>query len=127
MEPWSEERTTLAEVKERIRRFLREREWESQHTPKNLAMSIAIEAAELMEIFQWTPSEEAASYARGSEERLRHVQEEVADVVIYCVSLANALEFDLARALDEKIRRNAVRYPAPVRERGGAKEGGVRP
>ncbi len=109
---WSEERTTFAEIREEIRQFLRARDWEKQHSPKNLAMSIAIEAAELMEIFQWVDSKEALEYVRSDPDRLQHAREEIADVVIYCVSMANALEIDLARAIDDKIGRNAQRYPA---------------
>jgi len=121
---WSEESTTIAEVKERIRAFLAERGWESRHSPKNLAMSIAIESAELMEIFQWVDSNQAHAFAVADPDRFLHVRQEVADVVIYCISLANALGFDLAKAIDEKIENNERRYPAGgerrrVTERGG--------
>lgn len=111
-EGWSDQETTLQEVKTRVQHFLKERGWESHHSPKNLAMSISIEAAELMEIFQWVDSKEAESFAKEAPERFKHVRQEVADVVIYCISLANALGFDLARALDEKIDHNAERYPS---------------
>lgn len=112
---WCEERTTFADVKERVRAFLRARDWEQEHSPKNLSMSIAIESAELMEIFQWVSSEKAAEFAQANPDRLQHVREEVADVVIYCISMANALDIDLAEAIDQKIVRNAERYPPLTR------------
>jgi hypothetical protein len=117
---WRDETTTVAEMKQAVRRFVEERNWQGHHSPKNLAMSISIEAAELMEIFQWVDSREAKSYCLESEERFRHLQQEVADVVIYCLSLAGTLGFDLAAAIDAKIDHNAARYPAPVA--GEAKE-----
>jgi len=109
---WHDDVTTFRDVKEAISRFVEERGWGKHHSPKNLAMSISIEAAELMEILQWVESDEADQYCRASEERFFHLQQEVADVVIYCVSLANTLGFDLARAIDLKIDHNAARYPA---------------
>lgn len=112
MEGWSEAHTTLGDVKERVTAFLKERAWEKAHSPKNLAMSIAIEAAELMEIYQWVPSEAAYEVSRDPQ-TFEHIQEEVADVVIYCVSLARALNFDLARAIERKIAKNGVKYPVP--------------
>lgn len=115
MPEWNDHQTTLATVSAAIGRFLRERDWERFHTPKNLAMSIAIEAAELMEIFQWVSSDEAMDHALDPQQ-LEHVQEEVADVVIYCISLARALNFDLAAALQDKIAKNAVKYPAANRD-----------
>ena len=120
---WSEDATTFGEVKERIRRFLEERGWTEAHSPKNLAISIAVESAELMEIFQWVDSSKALAYARSDPDRFLHVRQEVADVVIYCVSMAAAMGFDLAAAIDEKIDNNASRYPVgelgPLAAQGG--------
>jgi len=113
---WRDDATTFREVKEAVGRFVQERGWQAFHSPKNLAMSISIEAAELMEILQWVESDQAAAYCLESPERLHHLQQEVADVVIYCMSLANVLGFDLARAIDLKIDHNAARYPAAPRE-----------
>lgn len=86
--------------------FVRERDWEQFHTPKNLAMSIAIEAAELMEIFQWGP--EAAEMVPDD---LAKVREELADVVIYCLAMANRLGIDLSSAVKEKVAKNSRKYP----------------
>lgn len=103
----ADENTSVKELRELVAAFVAEREWERFHTPKNLAMSIAIEAAELMELFQW----------RGGEELLddlqrRELQRELADVVIYCLAMANAAGIDLADAVREKIKHNAQKYPA---------------
>ncbi|MDD4168781.1 MAG: nucleotide pyrophosphohydrolase [Desulfotomaculaceae bacterium] len=85
--------------------FVAERYWKQFHTPKNLAISIAIEAAELMEIFQWSEENDlsAALYAR--------VEEELADVIIYSLALANATGMDLSGAVRKKNKKNALKYP----------------
>ena len=92
---------TIAELAQTVEAFIAERDWHQFHTPKNLAMSVAIEAAELMELYQW---EDAADRAR--------VEEEAADVLAYLLSLSNRLGFDLGEALLRKMDRNALKYPA---------------
>ena len=92
---------TVRELAEKIEGFISERDWHQFHTPKNLAMSAAIEAAELMELYQWT---ETADVER--------VKEEAADVLAYLLSLSNRLGFDLGDALLAKMDRNALKYPA---------------
>lgn len=101
----ADEKSTVQELKNLVAAFVNERDWNQFHTPKNLAMSIAIEAAELMEIFQWCDKEKL-----DEEERAR-VEEELADVVIYCLSMANATGLDLAGAVKKKLAVNAVKYP----------------
>lgn len=112
MAQWKENSTTFLTVKKEIAQFLMKRDWEKQHTPKNLAMSIAIEAAELMEIFQWVASEHDVEMVDDAEV-YEHIQEEVADVMIYCFSLARTLDFDLAAAIQDKIKKNGIKYPVP--------------
>lgn len=97
--------TSLEELRNLVASFVEERRWQQFHTPKNLSMSIAIEAAELMELFQWSDEMEV------DEENLSRVKEEVADVIIYCLALANALDIDLSRAVRDKVAANAVKYP----------------
>ncbi len=109
-----DDRTRVAELRELVRRFVDARDWGKYHSPKNLAMSISIEASELMELFQWCTVEEAGR-VRGTEEMAR-VREEIADVLIYCFSLANQLDIDLASAVSEKMDQNARRFP----ESGGS-------
>ncbi len=99
-------------IQERLRAFARDRDWEQYHTPKNLSMALAGEAAELMEIFQWLTPEESLA-VRNSEEQMGHVRDELADVAIYLLRLADILQVDLESAVLTKIEKNAVKYPAP--------------
>ena len=101
--------TTISELKSRMAEFVRERDWEQFHTPKNLAMSISIEAAELMERFQWLTPEQSLNLTSDQKAGIR---EELADVIIYSLYLCNGLSIDLTRAILEKTERNAKRYPA---------------
>jgi NTP pyrophosphatase (non-canonical NTP hydrolase) len=103
--------TTVYDLREMVRRFVRQRDWEQFHTPKNLSMGIAIEAAELMEIFQWQDAGASAGLLRRPRSR-RAAQEELADVLIYCLAFANSAGIDLARAIRSKLARNRQRYPA---------------
>lgn len=102
----SDQNTSLGELRELVRVFVSEREWEIFHNPKDLAMSVAIEAAELLELFQWRDRREPLEG-----ERLQFFQEELADVVIYCLAAANAAGIDLSEAIKEKIKKNAIKYP----------------
>jgi NTP pyrophosphatase (non-canonical NTP hydrolase) len=105
----SDQQTTLHDLKQRMAEFVRERDWEQFHTPKNLAMSIAIEAAELMEHFQWLSTEQSQQLGA---EALEEIGEELADIVIYALSLSNFLGFDLADTVLRKMAKNERKYPA---------------
>jgi dCTP diphosphatase len=107
----SDSSTTIAELRELVRHFVDERDWRQFHSPKNLSMSLAIEAAELMEHFQWIDVEESRAVA-GKTEKLAEVREEIADVLAYLLALANALELDLSADLRDKMAKNAAKYPA---------------
>jgi len=100
---------TVQQLRDAMRSFVRERDWEQFHTPKNLSMSIAIEAAELMEHFQWRSPEESS---RLDGELQRQVAEELSDIVLYALSMANALDLDLTEALLAKLEKNRRKYPA---------------
>jgi dCTP diphosphatase len=102
--------TTIAALKRLVADFRDRRDWEQFHTPKNLSMSIAIEAAELMEEFQWLTSEESRRL-RDEEESLTRLGEELADVIIYCLSFADSLEIDVSEAVRDKLAKNASKYP----------------
>jgi NTP pyrophosphatase (non-canonical NTP hydrolase) len=91
--------------------FVNSREWKPFHGPKNLSMSIAIEAAELMEHFQWLTTQEAQAAVTDPRERVA-VADELADIMIYCLSLSNALELDITSAVLGKLQTNEHRYPA---------------
>ena len=92
-----------------IRAFAKERDWDQFHTPKNLAMGVAIEAAELMEAFHWLTPEQSAQLPPQTLQAVRH---EMADVLIYLALLADKLGVDLVAAASEKIAINAGKYPA---------------
>ena len=98
----------LVELRERVRQFAAERDWFQFHAPKNLAIALSVEAAELLEHFQWLS--EDASRRLGADE-LGKVREELADVLIYLVRLADELGVDLAAAARDKLAANARRYP----------------
>lgn len=103
--------TTIAELKAIVRDFVNERDWSQFHSPKNLSMSVAIEAAELMEHFQWLDAA-ASREVKKDAAAMEEIQEEVADVLCYLLSFANALDIDLDAALRDKMIKNARKYPA---------------
>jgi dCTP diphosphatase len=100
----------VEELQHRIREFARERDWEQFHTPKNLAMALSNEIGELVEIFQWLTPEEAAAVMASA--RAGDVEDELADVAIYLLRLADVLGVDLLEATNRKLELNAARFPA---------------
>ena len=107
----SDHETTLAELRELVRRFVDARDWRQFHTPKNLSMSLAIEAAELMEHFQWLTPDESRALA-DQPEKLAAAGEELADVLCYAMALANELGLDVSETVRAKMIKNAKKYPA---------------
>jgi dCTP diphosphatase len=103
--------TTLADLRQRVAEFVAARGWERFHVPKNLSVSIAVEAAELMEHFQWLTREQVAM-AMQDEVKRAAVADELADVLIYGLSLANVLDVDVSTAVLSKLERNEQRFPA---------------
>lgn len=103
--------STIAELRAVLTRFITEREWQRYHDAKNLAMSIAIEAGELMEHFQWVRNDELDAL-RTDAARMGEIESELADVLAYTLALSGVLGIDLARAFEAKMRRNADKYPA---------------
>jgi dCTP diphosphatase len=101
----------LGELRERVRAFVAERDWERFHSPKNLAMALSVEASELVELFQWLTEEESAAPDPGRRQR---VAEEMADVLWFLVRLADRLDVDLLAAAEAKLAANAVKYPADL-------------
>jgi NTP pyrophosphatase (non-canonical NTP hydrolase) len=108
--------TTVNDLRDVVRRFVGERDWGQFHSPKNLSMSLAIEAAELMEHFQWIDIAESRR-VKDDPGKIADVRDEVADVLCYLLALANELNIDLATAIRDKMVKNAVKYPAE-RSRG---------
>jgi NTP pyrophosphatase (non-canonical NTP hydrolase) len=100
---------TLAELREHLRRFAQARDWDQFHSPKNLAMALIAEAAELVEHFQWLTEAQSAEL---SAEKKAEVAEELADVLVYLVRIADKLDIDLLAAASAKMARNEAKYPA---------------
>jgi NTP pyrophosphatase (non-canonical NTP hydrolase) len=101
-----------------LREFSAERDWDQFHTPKNLAMALPVEAAELLEVFQWLTPEQSADI-KTDPVRSKRVAEELADILIYLVRLADVLGIDLNQAVADKLAANARKYPVD-RARGSA-------
>ena len=99
----------MIELRDRLRQFAAERDWDKFHSPKNLATALSVEAAELLEHFQWLSEAESA---RLPPEKRDLVRDEMADVLIYLVRLADKLDVDLLAAAAKKIEKNAQKYPA---------------
>ncbi len=112
------ETDVLADLQRRLRAFAAERDWEQFHAPKNLVMALSVEAAELVEHFQWLTPEQSETLPPDTRHAVSH---EMADVFIYLLRLAERLDVDLLAAVEEKMRLNAEKYPAD-RVRGSAKK-----
>ena len=100
----------VTSIQQRLRDFARERDWEEYHSPKNLSMALSVEAAELMELFQWVTPEQSRRVG-DHENNLRELEEELADVAIYVLRLADVAGIDIEAAINRKIEANAVKYP----------------
>ena len=103
--------TTIAALRRELAAFMDERDWQQFHTPSNLSQAIAIEAAELMEVFLWLSDEEEAALLEEEAQRSA-VIDELADVLVYSLTLADALDIDVSEAVRDKMARNARRFPA---------------
>jgi len=110
--------TDLENLRDQLRSFAAERDWDKFHSPKNLAMALSVEAAELLEHFQWLGE---AQSGRLSAEAQAAVREEVADVLLYLIRLSDKLDIDLIAAANDKLAANARKYPAD-KARGSSKK-----
>jgi NTP pyrophosphatase (non-canonical NTP hydrolase) len=102
--------TTLDDLKGAVNKFVADRDWEKYHTSKNLAMSIAIEAAELMELFQWRSGEAGQELLQDPENKAQ-IGEELADILIYCLGFANQADLDISELVLAKLKKNETRFP----------------
>ena len=102
----------LDALQARLRAFAAERHWQPFHTPKNLAMALMVEAAELAEIFQWMTPEQSLAVA-GDPALNKPIADEVADVLLYLLHISDHAGVDLERAVENKLRKNAVKHPVP--------------
>ena len=105
--------SSLKELQRLVASFVTERDWDKFHTPKNLAMSIAIEAAEIMELFQWLTIEESKLKVK-EEGFKKELAYELADVLIYILSLCSRTDIDLENAIVEKLKINEIRFPIHI-------------
>lgn len=106
--------TTIAELKEAVRQFAAERNWEPFHSPKNLSMALACEVGELMEHYRWVDSEESRHVVDDLAMRLA-VADELADIACLIFNLSLSTGIDLSDAIRDKMIRNAAKYPAPAK------------
>ncbi len=98
----------LTKLRDDLRQFAAERDWDPFHSPKNLAIALSVEAAELLEPFQWLSEEASAALPAATH---RQVEEEMADVLLYLIRLADKLDVDLVGAAMRKLQANALKYP----------------
>lgn len=106
------------QFKVQLRQFADERDWDQFHSPKNLSMALIVEAAELVEHFQWLTEEQSRSL---EQKQLDKVKEELADIQIYLIRIADKLDIDLMGAVGKKIEANSKKYPSE-RVRGSSKK-----
>ena len=105
-------------IRKKVRQFVVERDWDQFHSPKNLSMALIVEAAEMVEHFQWLTEEQSCNL---SAEKLAEVELELADIQIYLISLAEKLKLDLVVAAEKKLALNAQKYPVD-KARGNSKK-----
>jgi len=105
-----DDKTTIEEVKKLIVKFRDERDWKKYHKPKDLAASISIEAAELLEHFQWKTDEEINEMLK-DKKKFNDISEELADIIDYCLSFSDVMNIDISEALKKKIEENKKKYP----------------
>ena len=116
--PPSGKQDPIQDLRNKLRQFAAERDWDQFHSPKNLAMALSVEAAELLEHFQWLSDADSAALAP---EKQAKVREELADVLLYLIRLADKLDIDLATAATDKLNINAKKYPV-LKARGSNKK-----
>lgn len=102
----------IGNLQQRLRHFAAERQWQPFQNPKNLAMAMVVEAAELVEIFQWLTPQQALDI-RSDAGRHEHLGEEIADVLLYLVQIADATGVDVETAVERKLALNALKHPVP--------------
>ncbi|MFC1779442.1 nucleotide pyrophosphohydrolase [Thermodesulfobacteriota bacterium] len=103
----------IKEIQDKLRQFAKDRDWDQYHTPKNLASALVVEAGELLEIFQWMTEEESNSL-RESKTSHQELKEEIADVLLYLLRLADKLDIDVEEAIEMKLNLNAQKYPVDL-------------
>jgi NTP pyrophosphatase (non-canonical NTP hydrolase) len=99
----------IKSIQQQLADFADERDWDQFHNPKNLAMALSVEASELVEIFQWLTAKQSEAIMQGDE--ATHVEEEMADILIYLLRMADKLNINLDSAVSAKIIKNSKKHP----------------
>jgi len=107
----TDQTTTIEDLRALMRQFVAERDWQKFHNPRNIAASVCVEAGELLEHFQWVDNAVAMERLKTDPAYKKAVGEEFADVLMYLMSLANALEIDVSQTVHAKMARNRTKYP----------------
>ena len=105
--------TTFQQIKNKIKKFVKDRDWEQFHSPKNLSMSLAIEVAELMESFQWLTDKQSQDLKLDKKKK-SELEREIADIAIYLLNFCDVMKIDLTKAIDKKLIENSEKYPAKI-------------
>jgi len=100
--------TEMEKLQSQIREFAQKRSWQRYHSPKNLAMALSVETAELVEIFQWMETEESRAV---DDPTLKHIEQEIGDIMIYLTNLANQFNLNPLTAAKKKMKLNEKKYP----------------
>ena len=108
----------IENIKNKLKDFSKERNWDKYHTPKNLAMALSVEASELVEIFQWLNDKESDNL---NSEDLQSVKEEISDILIYLIRIADKLEINIEESLIEKLKINEQKYPIDLSKNNAVK------
>ena len=108
----------MEDLIKKLRQFAKDRDWEQFHSPKNLSMALAVEAAEILEIFQWLTEDQSRKLDQKTENK---VKEEIGDIQIYLARLSDQLGFSPLEAAREKLKKNQKKYP-PEKAKGSAKK-----
>ncbi|MCK5884357.1 MAG: nucleotide pyrophosphohydrolase [Bacteriovoracaceae bacterium] len=114
------EKLDLGKIKKYLEDYAKARDWEQFHNPKNIAMALSVEASELVELFQWLTPEQALAI-KNDPAKLNHVSDELADILSYTILMSKYLGINLEEALDNKLEKNAEKYPVD-KARGTAKK-----
>lgn len=115
-----DKKETFEQIKEKLRQFRDERDWDQYHSPKNLSMAISVEASELMEHFLWDDEEDIKKKLK-DKEKFKEVKHELADILNYAFMMADELDVDVTEIMDKKLEKNKEKYPAE-KVRGSAKK-----
>ena len=102
--------TNFQEIKDKVKEFVRERDWEQFHHPKEVAISLSLEAAELLELFQWQEKQDLEDL-KNDKELMKKLREELADIFAYAITVANSTDIDISEAIIEKLEHNKAKYP----------------